>query len=278
MDKVINLWIPHVGEQIFSNIDTLQAVQFLQVSKAWRVIAEKVLNTKDRHGRNAFYLACKNGNDHHVRLMLENSDNIDVDARRNSGWTPFFRACRYGQTSIVSMLLDHADTKRIDLNVSKNSWFITPFAVACYFGHKDVAKLLLDYKGKTRIDFNARNKKKKTPFIRACETGSAEVVKLLLDYATEKKLDCSHPMRVYGYFQRPIADILFHVKPCLYSGNWRFRIGWAVTESCGSSKEDLIKVLLEFSEKKDAANHAENVKIAFEKACENEVGASSPVY
>ena len=276
MDKVINLWIPHVGEQIFGNNDTHDVLQFRQVSKTWKVIAEKVLNTKDRHGKNAFYLACQNGNDHNVRLMLENSDNIYVDARDKQGRTPFWIACRYGQTSIVSMLLDHADTKQIDLNDKENDWSISPFAVACYFGHKDVAKSLLDYTGKTSIDFNARDKKKKTPFIRACESGSTELVKLLLDCAKEKKLNCRYSMRVYACFQRPIADILFYVKPCLYLGNWRLHLVWAVTRL--SEEEDLIKVLLEFSEKKDAANHAENVKIAFEKACENEVGASSPVY
>ena len=282
MDKVINLRIPHIGEQIFASIDTHHVVQFLQVSKAWRVIAEKVLNTKDHEGANAFYLACKNGNEHHVRLMLENSDNIDVESMWTPlMWTPFFRACRHGQTSIVSMLLDYADTKRIDLNVRSKSWSITPFGMACYQGHIDVVKLLLDYKGNASIDFNARDKKEETflitPFIRAYESGSTELVKLLLDYAVEKKLDLSLrdvpcPYQFLRQPQQPIINLLQHVRVCLIEGDWRFGLQLACSDRrcygvrCYGDNEGAVKLLLEFSEKKDPVNHSGNVRAALIRA------------
>ena len=43
MDKIINLGIPHVGEQIFENLDTDNLVQFLKVSRTWKVLAQNVL-------------------------------------------------------------------------------------------------------------------------------------------------------------------------------------------------------------------------------------------
>ena len=275
MDKVINLGIPHIGEQIFASIDTHHVVQFLQVSKTWRVIAEKVLNTKDRHGRNAFYLACNNGNDHHVQLMLENSDNIDVDSKDNLGQTPFYRACRCGQASIVSILLDHADTKQIDLNAKENDWSISPFAVACYFGHKDVAKSLLDYTGKTSIDFNAIDKKEKTSFNRAYESGSTELVKmLLLDYAVEKKLDLglNHTLSLICKLPQTIRDLLHRPRLCLIDGHWRlnFKVAASGRNILGNSNEGPVKLLLEFSEKRDTANHSDNVRTALIQACKFE--------
>ena len=42
MDKVINIGIPHVGEQIFENIETDDLIQFFEVSQAWKVLAENV--------------------------------------------------------------------------------------------------------------------------------------------------------------------------------------------------------------------------------------------
>ena len=43
MEKVINLGIPHVGEQIFESIETRGLVKCLKVSETWKVLAENVL-------------------------------------------------------------------------------------------------------------------------------------------------------------------------------------------------------------------------------------------
>ena len=46
MDKVVNLGIPHVAEQIFQTLDDQALVQCLMVSKTWKTLAENVLITK----------------------------------------------------------------------------------------------------------------------------------------------------------------------------------------------------------------------------------------
>ena len=43
MEKIINLGMPHVGEQIFETLDTPQLVKCLEVSQTWKELAENVL-------------------------------------------------------------------------------------------------------------------------------------------------------------------------------------------------------------------------------------------
>ena len=43
MDKIINLGIPHVGEQIFELIETQDLTKYLEVSETWKVLVENVL-------------------------------------------------------------------------------------------------------------------------------------------------------------------------------------------------------------------------------------------
>ena len=43
MEKVINLGIPHVSEQIFESIETEGLIECRKVSQTWKVLAENVL-------------------------------------------------------------------------------------------------------------------------------------------------------------------------------------------------------------------------------------------
>ena len=68
MDKVINLGIPHVGEQILENIETEVLIQLCLVSKTWKVLAENVLF---KRWRKRFFEACESGKTKIVQLLLE---------------------------------------------------------------------------------------------------------------------------------------------------------------------------------------------------------------
>ena len=74
MDKVINLGIPHVGEQILENIETDGLIQFCLVSQTWIVLAENVLL---KRWRNRFFEACESGKTKIVQLLLELLDDSD---------------------------------------------------------------------------------------------------------------------------------------------------------------------------------------------------------
>ena len=46
MDSIVNFGIPHVGEQIFQNLNTADLLQCLEVSNAWKTLAQKVLQKR----------------------------------------------------------------------------------------------------------------------------------------------------------------------------------------------------------------------------------------
>ena len=66
---IINLGIPHVGEQIFSSLDTDELIQFLEVSEPWKILIENVL-FKRWKGR--ILEACTDGKTHVVKILLSN--------------------------------------------------------------------------------------------------------------------------------------------------------------------------------------------------------------
>ena len=68
MDKIINLGIPHVGEQIFENIETHKLIKYLKVSETWKILAENVLI---KRWKGKMLLACQNGETKVVELLLK---------------------------------------------------------------------------------------------------------------------------------------------------------------------------------------------------------------
>ena len=119
MDKIINLGIPHVAEQIFDNFDTHELIKCLKVSETWKVLAENVLIKRwkgqgkmydDIFGRTTLMIACKNGHKDVVQLLLDNSDsNIELNARTNWwGRTALMFACSNGHKDVVQLLLDNS--------------------------------------------------------------------------------------------------------------------------------------------------------------------------
>ena len=73
-------------------------------------------NQKDS-GRTALFVACGNGRDKIVTMLLAHPD-IDVNLKRNDGYHPFFIACENGNTVCVQLLLKDA---RVKVNEPRNS-------------------------------------------------------------------------------------------------------------------------------------------------------------
>ena len=156
MDKVINFGIPNVGEQIFKNMTTQELIKYLLVSKTWKELAENVLF---KRWRGHIFQACENGETEVVKILLERSDNenINWNATDGNGLTPLMLACNDGHKDIVRLLMDHSISKNIDLNAGTNVGD-TPFMFACAQGNKDVVKIILEYSDKRNINLNARTK------------------------------------------------------------------------------------------------------------------------
>ena len=89
MDKIISIRIPHVGEEIFENLETKDLIRFCMVSQTWKAFAEKVLLLKWK-GRMSE--ACQDGHTKIVQLLLEHytPEENGLNVRDEYGETPFF--------------------------------------------------------------------------------------------------------------------------------------------------------------------------------------------
>ena len=65
-----------------------------------------------------------------------------MNAQNCYGWTAFMFACMQGRTDVVKLLLEYSN--KIDLN-AKDKRGMTPFMIACFEQCKSVVKLLLEY-------------------------------------------------------------------------------------------------------------------------------------
>ena len=92
MDKIINLGIPHVAEQILDNIDTHELIKCLKVSETWKVLAENVLI---KRWKGKMFVACKCGETKVVELLLEHFDCEEnrLNIKDKDGFTSFMVAC-----------------------------------------------------------------------------------------------------------------------------------------------------------------------------------------
>ncbi len=119
---------------------------------------------------NALWIACKNGDETIVRLLLDQG--MPVNQADNGGITPLWIACQNGHEVVARLLLDHGAAVHVPRNDGS-----TPLYIACYNGHEAVARLLLEREA--QIDqvssFNT------TPLWIACYRGHEAVVRLLLE-------------------------------------------------------------------------------------------------
>ena len=80
-----------------------------------------------------------------MKLLLDNSERIELNAMNNSGRTALMAACQSGQKDVVKLILDHSE--RIDLYATdRDGW--TALMYACNIPTqrgKDVIQLFHDY-------------------------------------------------------------------------------------------------------------------------------------
>ena len=113
MEKIFNIGIPHLSEQIFKSIDNPGLVQCALVSKTWRELAQNVLK---KRWKSKMLEACINGETNVVQQLLESptSEEVGLNIKDHLGFTPLIWACYNGYKDIVKLLLDHSE--RIELN------------------------------------------------------------------------------------------------------------------------------------------------------------------
>ena len=232
MDKVINLGIPHVAEQIFESFDTPGLIKCMEVSETWRELAGNVL-IKRRNGekymqifeafkrgktKSAYEFMWSLGTDELFQCTLVSetwkvlAENVLIKKLKGK----MCLACATGKTKFVQLLLERCTSEESGLNIT-DELGRTPFMWACYNGHKDVVKLFLEHSD--RIELNIKDGYGKTPFMWACFYGHKDVVQLFLEHSE-------------------IIDL-----------NARENTGWtAFLNACYFGRKDVVKLLLKYSE------------------------------
>jgi len=197
MEKVINIGIPHVGEQIFEHIDNDRLIEFFIVSPSWKALAGEVLlkrliGPKKTHGtkkrKRPFKITQSQKRKIQVVDVIVNySDYSKLNILDKKGQTAFVWACENGHIDIVQLLLNHSDDK-IQLNKScriSNVLKRSAFMIACAEEQVGVVQVILEHPKQRNIDFNAKDTIGRTAFMIACFHGSLRLVQLFMEHLHE---------------------------------------------------------------------------------------------
>jgi uncharacterized protein len=134
---------------------------------------------RNEDGITAVYIASLNGHADVVALLLENGADVDMKKTTN-GITALWAASRNGHADVVKLLLE----KGADVNVKDSIYGVTALYITSQNGHSDVVKLLLE-KG---ADVNMKEIDGTTALWIAAQQGHADVVKLLLENGADANI------------------------------------------------------------------------------------------
>ena len=109
MDNIINLKIPHVGEQIFQNLKPHNLIQLCTVSETWKTLIENVLVKKWRGKLSEAWTGTfYRGKIEVLEVLLKHEVVQTSEAKDIFRW-----ACEGGHKSIVKLLLDKFEQEPI---------------------------------------------------------------------------------------------------------------------------------------------------------------------
>ena len=121
------------------------------------------INAKANNGITALMRACYSGQKDVVKILLDHP-NFDINAKaglwfRNQ--TTLMIACQQRWKDIVQLILDHPRSQNIEINAKDEHGF-TGRMLANFEGHTAVVKLLQDHLGKAKNFLPNENEEKKT--------------------------------------------------------------------------------------------------------------------
>jgi len=132
MEKIINIGIPHIGEQIFKTLGTSGLVQLLSVSKTWKVLIEEVLFERyyssddgdpcfgfsHNHEYHKYHnpLSCLLMSNEDSRVQIKVVKIIFENTKNHKhinfiGREAFLAACRKGNTKVAKLLIEYSNQK-----------------------------------------------------------------------------------------------------------------------------------------------------------------------
>ena len=132
------------------------------------------LNVTDDHGDTGLILACSNGNENVVKLIIDSSENykINVHAKNNDGHAGFYLAVKNQNENIMDIFISCGNQKLLG-NI---------FLEACSNEDVEVIDFMLKRPDtRNKIDFNFTDSNGATGFILACARGNETLVTTFLE-------------------------------------------------------------------------------------------------
>ncbi|ORY42401.1 hypothetical protein LY90DRAFT_671880 [Neocallimastix californiae] len=153
----------------------IQAANNNQISSPHSVKSTKsedVYDDIDQDGYSPFLYAIVRGHSECLRILLENSKDLDSFNSLNNLYHPLSLACEYGHKDVILTLLDFGTKEHM------NSQGLYPLHIACREGHTEIAKILISHGS----DINVLDKDNGwTPIFYCCIEGFIECAKVLLE-------------------------------------------------------------------------------------------------
>ena len=224
MEQIINLGIPHIGEQIFESLHTSELLQCLLVTKAWKTLALNILQKRldvcyyncESLWKEEIVEVSKIGQVDIVKVsvdMKQPDDGIWACKNLDKLYNLDPYTTSNNDLDIALYIIDHRhDNKIVPLNDCWPNAFCgeTAFKWACKNGHEDVVNLVLKHSIKEKhLEINHNGFFFSDPwrsdhsreasglissgFKDACKYGHKDVVKLLLDHANIKPSGENYP-------------------------------------------------------------------------------------
>jgi ankyrin repeat protein len=137
----------------------------------------KSVDDRDKSGRTSLYIACQDGNEKIVNLLLQSGANVNIAA--NNGSTPLHAASLNSYVTLVQLLLKRG--AKINAAASHG---ITPLHSACWNGHDEVVEELI----RCEANLNVLANDGCTSLYVASRNNHNRVVKLLLDAGADKNI------------------------------------------------------------------------------------------
>ena len=192
---------------------------------------------KNGHGWTALLMACFQGSEDVVRVLIS-SPLLDVNlTNANDNATPLEIACGSGFEAVVSILLSHKD-----IQVNKASARqLTPLSTACFNGHEGIVSKLLNHRD---IDVNKADSLMHTPLEIACVGGHLEVVKLLLGH---RDIHINHHELIIAANGGHVAIVEYFLSLSdKVNINKQDKNGWtALMKACSEGFKEVVRVLLD---------------------------------
>ena len=132
------------------------------------------INMTDKFGRTLFFIACQQGNDVVVKMLLQHPKIDSNKCVPIDNITPLYTACQFYHKKVVEILLKYPYT-----NVNKSCVYdgSTPLIIVCSWGNTELVEMLLNNKN---TDLNKADNNGYTPLFLACKWGHEEIVEILL--------------------------------------------------------------------------------------------------